>query len=263
MYAIIALNTTIGGIMIQFISDVNNGMYKAELATKYNVNERTIGRWAIKHGLCLVKGKPGPKRIYTLNEEYFNEIDSEYKAYILGFIITDGSITSDNRSMNITLQQKDVDILEKIRTQLESNVPFVIRQEKYISFTVSSVKLINSLHKYGIVINKTLNVPFPIINHNLIPHLMRGIIDGDGYIGKNTVVITSGSIPLLSGIQEYTLNQYNEYRPIVKVKTRANTYRIAFGKRHTNIIQDFYKYSNIYLNRKFESYDKHFAYHNK
>ena len=54
-------------------------------------------------------------RKYTLNENYFEEIDSSNKSYILGFIYADGSINKKNNSLTICLSEKDKDVLKFIK----------------------------------------------------------------------------------------------------------------------------------------------------
>ena len=58
-------------------------------------------------------------RKYTLDEDFFKVIDSEEKAYILGFICADGHI--DYNRIKIGVSIKDKEILEKIRKALKSN----------------------------------------------------------------------------------------------------------------------------------------------
>ena len=65
-------------------------------------------------------GKTG-KRIYKVNEDFFKCINTEEKAYILGFICADGHVEKDR--LNITVSIKDRDILEKIRYAIHSNHP--------------------------------------------------------------------------------------------------------------------------------------------
>ncbi len=54
------------------------------------------------------------KKIY--NENYFETIDSEDKAYFLGFIFADGCVTNDSKKyryqLTLKLHSKDVGILE-------------------------------------------------------------------------------------------------------------------------------------------------------
>ena len=63
------------------------------------------------------KGKSG-KRTYKVNKDFFKCINTEEKAYVLGFICADGHIEKDR--LVITVSIKDKDILEKIKHALNS-----------------------------------------------------------------------------------------------------------------------------------------------
>ena len=63
-------------------------------------------------------GKTG-KRVYKVDENFFKCINTEEKAYILGFICADGHIEKDR--LNITVSIKDIGIREKIRGAMHSN----------------------------------------------------------------------------------------------------------------------------------------------
>lgn len=60
-------------------------------------------------------------RQHKLNIDYFNEINSHEKAYVLGFLYADGS----NREDGITFSQnvERINILEKIKKALDSEAP--------------------------------------------------------------------------------------------------------------------------------------------
>jgi predicted HTH domain antitoxin len=80
---------------------------------KNNINRRSSG------------GIPGKKiyRKYTANYNYFDEIDTEYKAYWLGFIAADGCIAPNHGSYHttISLNQKDKNHIEKYLNCIDSN----------------------------------------------------------------------------------------------------------------------------------------------
>lgn len=68
---------------------------------------------------------------YDVNIHFFDIIDNEYKAYILGFILADGHISKQGNLM-ITLQSKDIDILDKINKAMESNYPIRLCKKNII-----------------------------------------------------------------------------------------------------------------------------------
>ena len=90
------------------------------------------------------------KRLYTLNEEIFNQIDSKEKAYWFGFLCADGSIhksCTNQYVIQCKLNLNDIDHLEKMKLFFETNKPLYIntknnkgsynKNSKSVNFTLS------------------------------------------------------------------------------------------------------------------------------
>lgn len=135
------------------------------------------------------------ERIYKINDSFFDEIDCEEKAYILGFMYADGcnEINPEKCKYSISMSQlhQDIDILEKINQAMNSNYPIQIRLQKEnrkqkCVLSISSKKLSNALCKLGCSKAKTFLIRFPkenqYFNENLMHHFIRGYFDGDGCI---------------------------------------------------------------------------------
>lgn len=140
--------------------------------------------------LKLQIGKNTRKK--KVNEEYFDVIDSSDKAYILGWIISDGYINN----YKLTFCLKDLEIIQKIKNRMESDHKithstfFDKRTNKNYNryfLQISSKKIVNSLKNLGIHTVKSFTATLPIIPYNLYSHLIRGIFDGDGYAGKSII----------------------------------------------------------------------------
>ena len=54
--------------------------------------------------------------IYTIDYNYFKEIDTEHKAYWYGFLLADGHI--NDKIINLCVQNKDIDILNQFQKDL-------------------------------------------------------------------------------------------------------------------------------------------------
>lgn len=113
-------------------------------------------------------------------ERYFEVIDSPAKAYWLGWLITDGSVNS--HAISMTLREEDEDILYALQDDLKLSGHVSPFQEKYVTFKVTSKAMSQDLSVYGIVQNKTSSVCFPALPDSLLPHLIRGAFEGDGWI---------------------------------------------------------------------------------
>lgn len=141
--------------------------------------------------------------MYTKNENYFNVIDTEKKAYFLGLLYSDGTIAS-NRCLNsgkiilrnqisIALKKEDKHILESFLKELNSNYKIYNIENQFknsnwknqVVITITSKQIKSDLIKLGCIPNKTIKLNFPtesIVPNEFLNHFIRGYFDGDGCI---------------------------------------------------------------------------------
>ena len=224
-----------------------------------------------------------PKR-YTkiIHEDFFEKIDTEEKAYILGFLITDGYVIYPNRKgrapfWGITLQMQDKYMLEKIKSiigvdkQLSDNTNKLHNTEgrkkenrNESVFIVTSLKMVNDLKQYGVVPKKSFTIQFPKnISLNFLNHFIRGVFDGDGGIsGKNCYFC--GCHLFIEEIQNFLIKELD----ISKTKITDKYYFIKNGNKNSTSsfkftskkdVKAFYEYiykdATIYLTRKKEKFE--------
>lgn len=157
--------------------ELNIKYYQAHyILKKYNLNP------------SVVEGH----RIYKADYNYFDKIDSEDKAYWLGFLFADGCIVDGDGSkrLQISLKSDDYKHLCKLKKSLNSTHPIhhrVIKSgkmqgKKYCSLFIRSDKLCDALIKLGCTPRKSLTLEFPKLSKKLIPHFIRGYFDGDGTV---------------------------------------------------------------------------------
>lgn len=232
----------------------------------------------VKNNIEIIK-HPRLKNKF-LNEEYFDNIDSEEKAYFLGLLFTDGSVVkSDKRSntaVRLELNIKDIDIIKRLKKCLncESDIVISKRTNRNGSISESALIAINSekmskaLEKYGIIPNKTYKTThLPKIDKKFLIPFLRGLIDGDGSICQ-TKTYNEKYQKYYYGYKIYFcslhktccddfLNLINQVLPekIEKETIRnQNSYRISFSKKKDvyEIAKLLYKDSNVHLQRKYE-----------
>lgn len=130
-----------------------------------------------------------------LCEDYFHTIDTPEKAYWLGWLLTDGTVSEDG-DIALTLISSDLHILQLFERDLgvvDKVKPF---KDSYARFMFGSKRMCNDLSQYGVVPNKTSTVSLPSVSTSLLPHLLRGCFDGDGGLtlsqrnGKPTVELS-------------------------------------------------------------------------
>lgn len=116
------------------------------------------------HSLRRV-GKDRINNKYQVNETFFDNIDCEEKAYLLGLILSDGHV-SKNGSLIFSFQKQDKDILEKMIKALESDYP-IREDKKYVHLTVSSKKLCDRLVELGFNHRKIYGFDFEKLRENI------------------------------------------------------------------------------------------------
>lgn len=128
-------------------------------------------------------------RKYNLDEHFFDIIDSERKAYWLGFLFADGT-TAKRNTIQVGLKQSDAGHLEKLKIDLSSNHKiYPVNGLAMLAIYSSHMNMV--LHKHGLVSTKsTVGVPcLKVIPEYLYTHYWRGVFDGDGWI---TIYIPKG-----------------------------------------------------------------------
>lgn len=131
------------------------------------------------------------KNRYTLDENYFEEINTQQKSYILGLIYADGYVGNEKFN-NISLTQKEYKLLYEVKKELEftgrirlgNKGCFENSKPGYV-LNFSSEKVANDLRKLGLYPKKYLTIDkIPNIRDELKRHFLRGYFDGDGSISK-------------------------------------------------------------------------------
>lgn len=235
---------------------------------------RNLKEWGIKSRKNGVD-----QRKYSLNEHYFDKIDTSEKAYILGFLYADGC--SDKKVIKITLSIKDIAILEEIKRCFNSEQPIKIIKGRFCdkekgyksadqcSLALNSKYLHDEMKKYGIIENKTEKITFPYwLDEKLIPSFILGYFDGDGCISR--MKKTGIMIHIVSN--ETFINQLSDYlhkkgwNNTVRKSTKKSNVAYSlfmYKKQHIKEFLDWiYKDSTIHLQRKYDRYYSYF-YENK
>lgn len=203
-------------------------------------------------------------RKYIFNENYFESIDTEEKAYWLGFLAADGGI--NRRTLKINLNVRDKKHLEKFAIALNSNltvkeIPGTGYGKGTImaSLEINSIKMVTDLARHGIIPNKSLILKPPMLPSELECHWIRGYLDGDGSIipqlaNGNAQLSFLGTKEILRWI-EYKLTNENNHALYSRRKDNSkNSYQLSFSGiisilKYINFI---YKDATIYLDRKYQ-----------
>lgn len=199
--------------------------------------------------------------MYSYNRNFFEEINTEEKAYWAGFIAADGNIRKDFHKMRIELNIQDKEHLEKFKKNIEGNMPIRenIRFNNHSCYIdLNSVKICKDLNKIGITPNKslTLDVNLSMIKKECIHHFYRGYFDGDGslcYSAQDGKVRWQISF---IGTEKFLTEMMNFYGIKHQLSTCGNNFRFNFSKFSDvkYITSILYQDANIYLDRKYKKF---------
>ena len=198
----------------------------------------------------------------TNNIRNFEIIDTEEKAYWLGFLYADGSVSSTDNRIELGLAEKDLNHIEKFKEFI--GVPNKISyrpQTKSYRYSFKSIPCKEDLIKQGCVPKKSLILKFPTeqqVPNYLIKHFIRGYFDGDGWFSNTPSCFQVGIIGTEDFIKGFLniIEIQNKNNKIFTVHREDGAKRYVFGGLNdvTNFLNWIYKDATIYLDRKYNHY---------
>lgn len=197
------------------------------------------------------------KRVNNFNDDYFEKIDTEDKAYFLGLLFADGNVYLKRHRVQITLANEDAYILKKFADCINYSGKVYIDREKYSKLILPSKKMCEDLISLGCTANKSLTLKFPDkVPEKLMNHFIRGCFDGDGHVSKRgnafNVNFTS-SRDFIDKFIELLKNLNVEHTGAKKRYTDHNesAYQVYIRSKSSKVFFNYiYNKSNIFLFRK-------------
>lgn len=247
-----------------------NGLSYAKIGELLNTDRKKVSFYLQEKGYgpsksyrkAKISNQPNRKHV---DENIFKKIDTEEKAYWLGFLYADGCVNRTSNRIELSLKEEDYEHIVKFKNFLKSEHKIgkkskTIKDKTYINYRlgITNKNLKNDLIKHGCVPNKTKILQFPKLNKKLVKHFIRGYLDGDGCITHQTTSKMSleilGTEDFLRAILDYYKFPSEKY--IYTFKHSDIKRLMLSGKNAFKVIDDLYKDSNIYLDRKFNLYNK-------
>jgi hypothetical protein len=159
------------------------GDHAQEIATLVGLDPETVAR-------VLKSADRSTSKKSKCMHDFFDVIDTEEKAYWLGFLTCDGSISKRNQ-ISCSLKAQDRGHLEKLRTALGSDNPVgeakdtggYGRGNKHNSFRETSPQMSRALQIHWHSRNKAGRKVPDDLQETMARHYWRGVIDADGTIG--------------------------------------------------------------------------------
>ena len=228
------------------------GKYTTEIDTMLNLRKGSSQYILNKNNIVLRHRGPKSK---IGKEDFFDCIDTEEKAYFLGYIMADGnvSVTNNQYCLKIHISIQDKEIVDKFLESINSSNKATMRMNSasyYVSLT--SVHMCKRLMELGVVPQKTgREYISDEIPKKLLHHYVRGVFDGDGIttIGKSKRSGFVGSINMITDI----LGELNENLTIFDAGKNKKVVYFLGGKKFSRKLYNYlYSDATIWLKRKKE-----------
>lgn len=242
------------------IAAYNSGASQCEVSRRFSRSQGVISKLLRRNG---VKCRPCWRRkAHFFDETFFDVIDTEEKAYWLGFIAADGSICRTNRCrwLSVELQLSDEPHLRKLIASLASVKEPTQRTNNngrgcsLVRF--HSTALVDALIRLGVHERKTYDLVPWDGPKDLMRHYWRGFIDGDGCLyqrSRHCALAVSGTRQMIQGFADFVAAIRGTDN--VKIRRLSHT-RAAFGIAYSGnkgvevIVRALYGGATIYLDRK-------------
>lgn len=245
-----------------------DGMSLRDIADSTKHCKAFISKVLKKEGVEMRKTSTTSRKYYH-DEDFFEEINNEAKAYWLGFIYADGFIESKRKNgsqkLGITLSVVDKAHLYKFKRDIKATNPILdykgsgySPENTFSKILITSQKTVSDIRSKGVLENKTHILQFPssnIVPKELLHHFMRGYFDGDGSLSKY------GLKPYyemnIIGTQDF-LNAYQKaLGKNLKLGTKDDiTFQLHIGgnQQLKRILNFLYQDATVYLDRKHKKY---------
>ena len=239
-------------------NEYRSGKSLSQLAKEFKISRWKVTKILKELGEIIVNRHNSLK----FNEHYFDSIDTEEKAYWLGFIFADGCIMSKTYSFDLSLNHKDKEHIQKFASAINFSGKLYIKKN-CVACCLRSKHFWTTLYNYGCVPNKSLVLKFPkesiFKSNDLIRHFIRGYFDGDGCISQHIYVYTVSPHVSILGTKNLLTSLISKSNINGKFRHDSrhseNVFSLEFSKENgIKFINYIYSNSNIYLTRKYNKF---------
>lgn len=259
-------------VLLKIIEDYKNGKSMRQIEKDYGVTRYSVAKYLEEKNIKTQRGNHYRK--YYHDFDFFENIDTEEKAYWLGFMFADGYIIDQSNRygedhFGITLHENDIKTLEDFKKSIHATNPITNvshDNRKLMRILMTSQKTVNDLISHGCVKQKSLILKPPVgVPQELIHHFIRGFFDGDGSIfynkskfeQKNCTGTPQFNICITSTKEmiEWLIDIIGIGNISKEMRREKTWYYRQSGNHKTKIFCDFiYKDATIFMERKYKLY---------
>ena len=257
---------------LQLIEEYRKGVPVKELMNKYgyktkkSITDKIKKHYPDKYNDILNEAQISRKG-YTYSLE---TISSPFDGYLVGLLLTDGYLLSDRDGLGLDMTDEDViSFVAKTIGTKYTKYEYYGKKDKYrVLINMPGIK--KQVERFGIIENKSLKIPAPILKDEEIqylPYIIRGIIDGDGcvsptsYGGAQFYIVTMSEQFADWIISVLSNNFFME--DIHKRQSKAGLWRIETSNQYNILKLIALVYNKPYgMNRKYNILRKTFRDYN-
>lgn len=261
------------GMVEKVCKDYIDGFSQEETSERNHISRPLVRRILKENNIPIRRDFSWLKK-YDIDENYFSTIDTQNKAYFLGFMYADGNVSKDENTVQICLQDRDLHILESFKRELKcTDRPLYLdkRNEKNVKhrnmycLAVKSDKLHNDLCKLGVIPHKTHVITYPnFLSYDMHRHFIRGVMDGDGCIHATRLhtekelrsVDICGTYDFCCELKKIIENNLDIHCSIILTNKTSNVYKTVISglNQCVKFLDWIYEDAELYLYRKYELY---------
>ena len=235
-----------------------------KIGKKFGVRRQALARHLLQQGYEIINYQNRAR----LNEHVFDNIDTDEKAYWLGFLYADGNLSVTGNRIEVRLAKRDFSHLNKFREFLQLSTPIRVGKcgdYEFCHLSVRNKHMWTQLYNKGCVPQKSLILTFPNKNifssENLIYGFIRGYVDGNGclsvYRRLNTVRTTLDIVSTQLFLED--VRSFLKERGYISSKTTRNYQNKSFSLTYSDVpsrkvARKLYEGASVYLERKYSKY---------
>ncbi|MEJ1518195.1 hypothetical protein R3O67_34010 [Bacillus cereus] len=226
-----------------FADMYNAGYSLAEIGKKHNIDKQTI-RYYLNYQDVKTRELSEAIRKHQLNEHYFDEIDSEEKAYHLGLLFATGSALEQHNGyvIQVTMHQKKKHIIQPLIDVLRGeDVGGYTSKKGILAYRFNSRHLYETVRKYGM--NAKSKMTFPHLEEKWNRAFLAGyMVDKSFMIKTRHHLYITGTKAFLESIKE-VLSPHVDASKIHLYEVSENEHRFVVFDGDT--IDDIYDWIDI------------------
>jgi hypothetical protein len=167
------------------IDGYTSGMTQRDAGKEAGIGRDAVKNILVRFGVPVRKytGERISNQSWSWDFDFFTRTNPTV-AYWAGFLMADGNISNKGNIMALVIQGGDIDHIKSFCKDILLDTSAIFKDSKWNAYGVhlNYKRLGEQLNPWGIVPRKSKNFHTPTVPEYILPHYLRGWIDGDGSV---------------------------------------------------------------------------------